>query len=367
MVEWEFSYLDPSGNFRGSFTAEKMQKWYEQGYFESSLEIFIHRGRIADRCTLQWLCDNNGIDTPFIFSEPPHDALVHGGFIECPPGLTIEQDEISECCLENLISNSTQYAHPLNSVRANGELRVFKIQAERAKSWVLLSQESKELVYTMTQDSVVRQFQRLKTLLERADMAALDKRTTNNDLVGVICKFCCVKMSAASDVFKHLLSVRHINQLVTKQYSFAINAFDDYFERLEIQAKLNNSTTTKAVTKTTSVPSIQGKHGKGVKLFKLMQMISSESRQLTDEEFKSEMERLRNLAKRVDWSNFNKFYKDHVVEYRCTVCQKTLLSPTNVVEHHLSLYHCRTVRLKGIRVTAADIELWESQISVAIQ
>nr|CDJ87882.1 GYF domain containing protein [Haemonchus contortus] len=47
-----FSYVDKHSCLRGPFSAERMQQWYEKGFFADDFEVFAHRGRVADHFTL---------------------------------------------------------------------------------------------------------------------------------------------------------------------------------------------------------------------------------------------------------------------------------------------------------------------------
>ncbi|KAK6061191.1 GYF domain protein [Cooperia oncophora] len=88
-----FSYFDKNNNYRGPFTAKSMQQWYENGFFKGVLQVFIHRGHVANRSTLEELCAQKGDVTPFLFLVPPHRT--ESGFLERPPGFTVEVGLIS--------------------------------------------------------------------------------------------------------------------------------------------------------------------------------------------------------------------------------------------------------------------------------
>ncbi|KHJ94499.1 hypothetical protein OESDEN_05571 [Oesophagostomum dentatum] len=96
-------------NCRGAFFAKEMQVWYERGYLCKDLQIFVHRGLIADRITLSELCKRNGEKTPFKFSSPPENVVVYEGFNEFPPGITIKvtDQRLFSCSPEKIASKTS--------------------------------------------------------------------------------------------------------------------------------------------------------------------------------------------------------------------------------------------------------------------
>ncbi|EYB84605.1 hypothetical protein Y032_0314g2254 [Ancylostoma ceylanicum] len=287
-MDWEISYLDLKGNFRGPFFSNVMQKWYEKGYLGSDLKIFIHRGHVAEISTLEALRKKNGERTPFVFSNPPQGLIIHRGFVECPPGITIKPKSTHPTTSSNAnVDASAESApavpqgdqkiaviHPLppkNSVvkvasdaaqaadadaatgDRKGELsisekEVTSLKAATARSWPLLSLPLKNHSRTMKKLWTIGEFRNLAILLEDADMTKLDSDPRNQDLRRAVCKLCYVKLATASDVMKHLTLKVH-QERVLKRCQIVGTEFDDYRKRLERAAKSSAGASSASVVK----------------------------------------------------------------------------------------------------------------------
>lgn len=57
-------YQDPSGNIQGPFSDQEMQTWYEDGYFDQSLQL--RRTYQEEYSSLGSLIENNNGISPFL-------------------------------------------------------------------------------------------------------------------------------------------------------------------------------------------------------------------------------------------------------------------------------------------------------------
>ncbi|KAL6740058.1 hypothetical protein Aduo_013446 [Ancylostoma duodenale] len=289
-MDWEFSYLDLKGNFRGPFSPHLMQKWHEKGYFCSDLKLFVHRGHIADITTLEELRKKNGERTPFIFSNPPKHLVIHRGFVEFPPGIKVKPKNSRPTTSSNanvdVLTESTPAVsqgdqkiaviHPLppkNSVTnvsltvsekvdsnapaavqkdelVISEKEVTSAVAKNARPWPLLSLHPKNNPRTMRKTWINTEFRNLAALLKNVDMKKLDDDPENRDLRGAICKLCYVELTAASDVMKHL-TVKVHQERVLRRCQIVGAEFDDYKKRLQKAAKSSAEAISTSVVKAT--------------------------------------------------------------------------------------------------------------------
>ncbi|KAK6748916.1 hypothetical protein RB195_001500 [Necator americanus] len=291
MVDWEFSYLDAKGNFRGPFTAKEMRKWFGRGFFHADLEVFVHRGHLAEKTTVGELCIINGEKTPFTFACLPVQPIIHRGFVEFPPGVTIkaqndmkydavvratalEAPKGAEAAESSSVTNSdvmpanssaasqgdqkvatthksssekfvsevrtSEAQRPDVSVKQEAlqgetvkELNVTLAEAKKARSWPLLAPPDKKYPRTKKKIWIQQQFLDLRSQFRRADLTKFDKVKENQDLCGAVCKLCCVRLAAPSDVLRHLTVEDH-QKKVENECQILGTEFDDYKKRLQV-------------------------------------------------------------------------------------------------------------------------------------
>ncbi|CAJ0601301.1 unnamed protein product [Cylicocyclus nassatus] len=295
MFGWEFSYIDSYGDFRGSFSAEEMQDWYKAGYFDDDLQIYIHRGRIADKSTLGELCQRNGKHTPFLFYDAPK-AVIHRGFLEHPPGLKVEVKKTSNKASQTAAEKKSTTASQTNSAQSNskqqetdcavsdgnqkvavihpvtsettsddlslgkndtearrqsiGTVNISANEAKKAKLWPLLSPPTKNYGKTMKKTWITEQFRKLDTLIKDANLTELNASQENQDLYGAVCKFCLIRFLTPGDVFKHLTLATH-QKMITTKCQIVGTEFEDYVRRLKV-TKSRAGTNSDAASQTTS-------------------------------------------------------------------------------------------------------------------
>ncbi|KAK6748914.1 hypothetical protein RB195_001500 [Necator americanus] len=422
MVDWEFSYLDAKGNFRGPFTAKEMRKWFGRGFFHADLEVFVHRGHLAEKTTVGELCIINGEKTPFTFACLPVQPIIHRGFVEFPPGVTIKPKG-AEAAESSSVTNSDVMPANSSAGETVKELNVTLAEAKKARSWPLLAPPDKKYPRTKKKIWIQQQFLDLRSQFRRADLTKFDKVKENQDLCGAVCKLCCVRLAAPSDVLRHLTVEDH-QKKVENECQILGTEFDDYKKRLQVivssstaastkvssTPSLAKPVTTKTITssvaansskagsaptssrttnlsnvtskgfvistasKASAVPTAPSAAKEDLKsgdasFTKLMQPIgTTSSRALTDKEFATRMEELRALAVKIDTQKFVKIFKDRMSNNFCTLCSVRTDGPTTFLAHFVSQKHCSKMLTSGLpKATEDDFGLWKSQILAAVK
>uniref|UniRef100_A0A7I5EBA5 GYF domain-containing protein n=1 Tax=Haemonchus contortus TaxID=6289 RepID=A0A7I5EBA5_HAECO len=485
-----FSYIDKHGCLRGPFSAERMQRWYEEGFFADDFEVFAHRGRVADHFTLENLCKYNGDDTPFIFSQSLECVNI-SGFLERPPGFSFKErsnkrslDKSVQCPprskftslllhqTENGSATITQHEkdsgqtpvilqNPFRNwiytaARSNGyggylrrlteprgsstassspdltksddhlfrsmqhslaerkfknrekvqlkvsnyfesqpaeffrgtihSLQLSQEEADKYKPWPLLSRQEKNHSEVKKESWVMNNFRFLQKHVSQCDLENINKDPNNYDLFGAVCQLCCVRLPAASEVFKHLALESHQNKVLL-ECQITGPEFYEYFNRLKnvrlkavqlVDEMIDSSTSSarnkknepksapNTKNKPTSLPNTKNEPTSPDTFIMLMQAAPQRSQELTDEELEAEMEELRKLASTVNHEKFINLYKYRINTYKCAPCKKRTQGPMEVLAHYLSSHHYKRVRRRGFRATTSDIDLWRSQILAAI-
>ncbi|XGW27785.1 hypothetical protein V3C99_007957 [Haemonchus contortus] len=369
-----FSYIDKHGCLRGPFSAERMQQWYEEGFFADDFEVFAHRGRVADHFTLENLCKYNGDSTPFIFSESL-ECVNSSGFLERPPGFTFKER-----------SNKRSLDKSVQCPPRGKFQELSQEEAEKYKPWPLLSRQEKDHSEVKKESWVMNNFRFLQKHVSQCDLENINKDPNNYDLFGAVCQLCCVRLPAASEVFKHLALESHQNKVLL-ECQITGSEFNEYFNRLKsvrlkavqlVDEMIDGSTSsarnkknepksaTNTKNKPTSLPNTKNEPTSPDTFIMLMQAAPQKSQELTDEELEAEMEELRKLASTVNHEKFINLYKYRINTYKCAPCKKRTQGPMEVLAHYLSSHHCKRVRRRGFRATMSDIDLWRSQILAAI-
>nr|CDJ96962.1 GYF domain containing protein [Haemonchus contortus] len=168
-----FSYIDKHGCLRGPFSAERMQRWYEEGFFADDFEVFAHRGRVADHFTLENLCKYNGDDTPFIFSQSLECVNI-SGFLERPPGFSFKER-----------SNKRSLDKSVQCPPRSKFTELSQEEADKYKPWPLLSRQEKNHSEVKKESWVMNNFRFLQKHVSQCDLENINKDPNNYDLFGV--------------------------------------------------------------------------------------------------------------------------------------------------------------------------------------
>ncbi|ETN85806.1 GYF domain protein [Necator americanus] len=390
MVDWEFSYLDAKGNFRGPFTAKEMRKWFGRGFFHADLEVFVHRGHLAEKTTVGELCIINGEKTPFTFACLPVQPIIHRGFVEFPPGVTIKPKG-AEAAESSSVTNSDVMPANSSAGETVKELNVTLAEAKKARSWPLLAPPDKKYPRTKKKIWIQQQFLDLRSQFRRADLTKFDKVKENQDLCGAVCKLCCVRLAAPSDVLRHLTVEDH-QKKVENECQILGTEFDDYKKRLQVIVSSSTAASTKVSstpslakpvttkTITSSVAANSSKAGSAPTSSRttnlsnvtskgfVISTASKASAVPTDKEFATRMEELRALAVKIDTQKFVKIFKDRMSNNFCTLCSVRTDGPTTFLAHFVSQKHCSKMLTSGLpKATEDDFGLWKSQILAAVK
>nr|CDJ96964.1 unnamed protein product [Haemonchus contortus] len=239
-------------------------------------------------------------------------------------------------------------------------------EAEKCKPWPLLSRQEKSHAKIMKKSWVMDGFRFLQKEVSQCDLERIDRDPSNYDLCGAVCQLCCIRLSAASDVFRHLVLESHQNKVLLLCH-ISGTEFNEYYKRLKnVRLEIVRLIDEMINITTSSVPNAKNESTSSNAQIMLMQAAPQRSQELAENELNAEMKKLRQLASTVKAEKFIKLYKCKINLYVCSCCHKKTQGPMEVLSHYLSKRHCAKARECGFRVTMSDIVLWRSQISAGI-
>uniref|UniRef100_A0A158QMT7 C2H2-type domain-containing protein n=1 Tax=Haemonchus placei TaxID=6290 RepID=A0A158QMT7_HAEPC len=105
-------------------------------------------------------------------------------------------------------------------------------EAEKYKPWPLLSRQEKNHSEVKKESWVMNNFRFLQKHVSQCDLENINKDPNNYDLFGAVCQLCCVRLPAASEVFKHLALESHQNKVLL-ECQITGSEFNEYFNRLK--------------------------------------------------------------------------------------------------------------------------------------
>ncbi|WKY03689.1 hypothetical protein Q1695_005000 [Nippostrongylus brasiliensis] len=250
-----------------------MRRWYKLGFLNDRLELFVHRGDVADPYTLGELFELNGRHSPFSFAKPSLNATPSSGFLCRPPGLETEKSAPTHLsyALSDVTSisvyksqtpstakkqsqkldftcTSTVSRMPSNCAVAQKKstsiapvgIRISAAEVlNQAKSMPLLSQPTTRLPNAITRLHLKERVELLESLMTTTNMKEFDSDVRNNDLREAVCKLCRERFLCASDVLKHLVEADHLYKVEgLRQLAYIDGSeFDDYCARLVRQVR----------------------------------------------------------------------------------------------------------------------------------